>query len=879
MEEMEGKKETPELPRKSPMTSISLPALSRNVERKQQNMRRASGFHKGKLKKRERNANPFAPKQKPKRRFIPTTELSALTYRAIRRLAADDKARTTFLLTYPAYGTALELAYEIQAIFDFYNAIGSATIQEQVATLLQQWVHSEYRKMTASRKLCARIVQLTRHVIPDTRLEHIRLSIEYEVSQGKKRSYPSVILHNVDLAARETNDAIVTMLPILQYPPAVLAEHLTMVDWRHFRLINNSEFFNHAWQRPDRKTTAPHLCALVERFDQVSFWGATRVMTAGSASKQAAVMESLLAIIEELLVIHNFNSALQLLSSLNQVSVQRLKGAWKKLSAAALEKFHYYDELFSPTHGHDMYRKALAAAQETGEPVFPVVSVLLGDMVHIEDGNPAHEAAGGNKINMQRLDILGEQLLLVRNFQKKTYRFETDNKLVFYLANLQGLTDEDLYQFSLKIQPTVAQIEEERERKEREKEEHPGLLNSPRKSIVEALSAISPRGWGGPSPRGRRDTHHSDNEAEESAAESDTGAKRRDLTAKKKFLPLFRNKSSQHIKEDTWIHDHEPERDHKDEDEEEEVQQTAHRPPLSPRRTLAKSAGWLSSKLPDSIAARNRPEWHGDNMEEAPPGYRKKSRFVIGSAGRRRQADHPRLRRTSSVDSLPKPPADWILGGGYSPRKPVRPADNGPEPDSHDAGEDTRPETKEKRGAFALFRNLSSVISRPADEWDLSDAEDLHTSRTERRKEDEKKARELRRLKKRNKRRKKKRKKAELVPSREGSSELSLSQRSRSSSGASEGEGKGKVEKLLRRAVSFVHGSGMTEEELIVQETGPEALFLSDGEPRRAESEKVPLSQWYQGDGISAEEPEQKPKKGLTRHGSLMRIRALLKRQ
>lgn len=273
-------------------------------------------------------------------------------------------------------------------------------------------------------------------------------------------------------------------------------------------------------------------------------------------------------------------------------------------------------------------------------------------------------------------------------------------------------------------------------------------------------------------------------------------------------------------------------------------------------------------------------------MEEAPPGYNKpRGLFLIGAGGRRRVGQEPRLRRSSSVDSLPKPPADWITGGSGRRVMPAPPADwilaGGYSPRSNESSS-PKQDASGKKGKFALFRNLSSIISRPVDDWELStDEQKERAERRDKHSEDAKKYRELKRLKKKERKKMKKHfREMSAAPSREHSSDLSLSARSRSSSNASEGDGKGKggIEKLLRRAVSFVNGT--TEEEMIVRDSGPESLFTSETDIVRAESQRVPLSEWYQGDGVDAEvvEEEKPKKKGLTRHNSLVRVRNLLKK-
>jgi len=71
-----------------------------------------------------------------------------------------------------------------------------------------------------------------------------------------------------------------------------------MIDWNIFSRVKPNEFLFKAWQRHDRHTVAPNLTAFAERFDKVSFWVATTIVTATSTKKQVAAIEKFVEVMQ-----------------------------------------------------------------------------------------------------------------------------------------------------------------------------------------------------------------------------------------------------------------------------------------------------------------------------------------------------------------------------------------------------------------------------------------------------------------------------------------------------------------------------------------------------------------------------------------------------
>jgi len=62
-----------------------------------------------------------------------------------------------------------------------------------------------------------------------------------------------------------------TPTKIYEYNPDDVAEQITYDEARKFRRIQVKELIDLAWQKPDRKTLAPHVVNLVDRFNNISF--------------------------------------------------------------------------------------------------------------------------------------------------------------------------------------------------------------------------------------------------------------------------------------------------------------------------------------------------------------------------------------------------------------------------------------------------------------------------------------------------------------------------------------------------------------------------------------------------------------------------------
>jgi son of sevenless-like protein len=95
-----------------------------------------------------------------------------------------------------------------------------------------------------------------------------------------------------------------------------------------FRAVCPIEFLNKGWQKHNKMVLAPNITMLINRFNEVSFWVSTQILTAKDKKEQKKVLKKFIKIAKKCEELHNFNSLMEILSSLNSASVSRLKNLW-----------------------------------------------------------------------------------------------------------------------------------------------------------------------------------------------------------------------------------------------------------------------------------------------------------------------------------------------------------------------------------------------------------------------------------------------------------------------------------------------------------------------------------------------------------------------
>jgi hypothetical protein len=80
----------------------------------------------------------------------------------------------------------------------------------------------------------------------------------------------------------------------------------------------------------------------------------------------------------------------------------------------------------------------------------PYIGIYLTDLTFIEDGNPKYI---DGKINFAKCRQFADVIRDIQTYQNTRYALREYDELINLLTNVDGLSDEEKFQLSLKIEP------------------------------------------------------------------------------------------------------------------------------------------------------------------------------------------------------------------------------------------------------------------------------------------------------------------------------------------------------------------------------------------------------------------------------------------
>jgi len=213
--------------------------------------------------------------------------------------------------------------------------------------------------------------------------------------------------------------------------------------------IQPTEIKSQAWNKKEKDTISPNVCALSEKFNKTSYWAATEVIMKGD--NRPKVLERLIQLAMYLRELKNYNSLLGIIAGLNLACITRLKDSWKEVGSKYLNIFEELSELCNPISNYKNYREAMRVAQG---PCLPYLGLFLHDLTFIEDGNPDYLDENNTAINFEKMRMIAGVFLNIQKYQQQQYNFKEISTIREYLNNTLVIhTEEELYKLSLTMAP------------------------------------------------------------------------------------------------------------------------------------------------------------------------------------------------------------------------------------------------------------------------------------------------------------------------------------------------------------------------------------------------------------------------------------------
>ncbi|KAG2382078.1 hypothetical protein C9374_005870 [Naegleria lovaniensis] len=250
---------------------------------------------------------------------------------------------------------------------------------------------------------------------------------------------------------------------LLSWPATEIARQETIIDLKIFKKIEANEFYNSGWSDPKYKyELAPHISALTDRVNKISYWVQTKILTENNADIRKALFKKFVEIAKESYELNNYSAFFAIISGLQSVPVYRLKETRKGLSESDNNIFKIFDELHA--NNRSKLRENLNnTIINNNTPIIPFIGIFQTDLTFTSDGNPDefnHPKTPQKKlINYQKRRIYYATIQKVKDLQNcaNLYHLEPIPYVQYVLKEhiFEGIitNDDELHKKSLMIEP------------------------------------------------------------------------------------------------------------------------------------------------------------------------------------------------------------------------------------------------------------------------------------------------------------------------------------------------------------------------------------------------------------------------------------------
>lgn len=319
-----------------------------------------------------------------------------------------------------------------------------APVTEKDRHLLKAFTQSALEEDTA---LCSSLVSIS--LLPRNRTSSTDDSGASHPRQSSP--FPGITLHTNDGTSNDQSDddgSETSDLEAMSYDSDSLAAQLTLIESELFQRITAKELVDLAWQKHKDKADFA-LTALSTHFNKVSNWVSTCILQPDDVKHQLQIIKKFVRVAKRLHELRNYNTCIQVLFGLNNITVKRLRRFKETpLAGRVLEKFARLNEIYATENNYSGVRQL---SKES--PCIPVLAVTLRDLTHLYDGSPKYVDDDNAVINFDRVSRINATIQAVNSPAKCRYHINMDSLLYSMLKEMAPLTEKELYARSLKLEP------------------------------------------------------------------------------------------------------------------------------------------------------------------------------------------------------------------------------------------------------------------------------------------------------------------------------------------------------------------------------------------------------------------------------------------
>jgi hypothetical protein len=318
---------------------------------------------------------------------------------------------TAFYLTFRLFTTPVELAQRLIERFDYIGDSQSVgvPVRLRVYNVFKGWLESHWLGESdssalgiiltfATGKLRAalpaagkRLAELTAKV---TEVRAGALVPRLVSSLGKTgvsntnftpadNNVPNPIITKSQMSALKASKEGKVQCSILDFDPLELARQFTIIESRLFCSIQPEELLASEWTK--KKTNkAVNVRAMSTLSTDLANLVADTILHLEDAKRRAVVIKQWVKISVKCLELHNYDSLMAIICSLNSSMVLRLKRTWELVSAKTKARLEELKTITDVGRNYAVLRQRL---QNHVAPCIPFVGIYLTDLTFVDVGN------------------------------------------------------------------------------------------------------------------------------------------------------------------------------------------------------------------------------------------------------------------------------------------------------------------------------------------------------------------------------------------------------------------------------------------------------------------------------------------------------------
>eukprot|EP01125_Pyxidicula_operculata_P019034 TRINITY_DN6861_c1_g1_i2.p1 TRINITY_DN6861_c1_g1~~TRINITY_DN6861_c1_g1_i2.p1 ORF type:complete len:1619 (-),score=357.53 TRINITY_DN6861_c1_g1_i2:49-4905(-) len=208
--------------------------------------------------------------------------------------------------------------------------------------------------------------------------------------------------------------------------PIEMARQLTILESNLFSNLKREELLDHrGWNNPDKYKTAPNIVLAIQHSNKITNWVSSEILRFSTSKLRADAIEYFVLVLQQLHQLNNFNSMIQILSSIHSAAIYtKLKETWRILAKRekVKEMLDGYTKLMDTASHYKTYRDALSQIQQD-TPCIPLLSVVCQDLFNIQDATNTMSETMPEWINWQKMSVIANRIADGLRLDAETTRY------------------------------------------------------------------------------------------------------------------------------------------------------------------------------------------------------------------------------------------------------------------------------------------------------------------------------------------------------------------------------------------------------------------------------------------------------------------------